>query len=460
MYSSVRNFFKGHNRTVKAKKNIIASFFIKGLNIIIGFLMVRITFDYLDETKYGIWLTLTSIIGWTSFFELGLGGGLKNRLAVSLANDDMKKAKTYVSTTYALLTIIIAVVALSFFSANFFIDWTRILNTDASYANELSVLVLIVFNFFFLQFILDLISIILKADQRPALGDSFLVIAKLISLILIFILTTTVVSEETSEGSLIYLGWILSASPVIVLALASFYLFNNDYKEISPSIKFVKFKYAKDLMNLGIKFFMINFSMIIIFQSSSLVIAQFYGVAEVTPYYIAQRLFSVVMLIFTIVAAPFQVAFTEAWVKKDIGWVKGTVKNLFKIWMGLVLLSIGLYFISDPFFNFWIGEEKMKTIIISNRLKISMIVSVLLFSLGGVFNMFINGVAKVSVQMYSHLIGALIFIPITYFFIKYLNWGIESVVVGSIFANFYYPIIAPIQYYKILTNRAKGIWNK
>lgn len=460
MLKLIKKFFQGHERTVKAKKNIMASFFLKGANIVIGFLMVSITLDYLDQTKYGIWITLTSILGWVSFFEIGLGGGLKNRLAVSLAKEDMQMAKTYVSTTYGILTIIIAVVALFFFIANSFIDWTKVLNTNEVYAEELSILILIVFNFFFLQFVLRLIETILKADQRPALADSFSIIGRFISLVIIYFLIKLANETQNGTGSLITLGWILSASPVLVLLIVSIYFFNGDYRKIRPSIKFVKFEHGKDLLHLGTKFFFIQLSMIVIFQSSSFVIAQFYGPSEVTPYYIAQRLFSTVMMVFTIIAAPFQVAFTEAWVKKDISWVKNIVKNLFMLWLGLVALSVVLFFISDPFFDIWIGKEKMKTILITNQLKVSLIVYVLLFSLGGVFNMFINGVAKVTMQMYSHIVGAIIFIPITYFFIKYLKFGIESVVIGGIIANFYYPIIAPIQYYKILNSKAKGLWNK
>jgi len=102
----------------------------------------------------------------------------------------------------------------------------------------------------------------------------------------------------------------------------------------------------------------------------------------------------------------------------------------------------------------------MKTMIISNKLKILLIIYFLLFSFGGIFNMFINGVGKISVQMYSLLIGAILFVPIALFFIKYLHWGIESVVIASIIANFYSPFIAPYQYYKIIKKNAHGIWNK
>ena len=457
MLTKIMKLFKGHDRTVKAKKNIFASVFIRGASIIIGFLMVRITLNYLDETKYGIWLTVASITAWISFFNIGLGGGLKNRLAIAFAKEDFELGKTYVSTTYAILTIIISVVAISFFIGNSFIDWAKLLNTDAKFADELGSLVLIVFGFFFLSFVLNLIEIVLKADQRPALADAFNPIGKFLSLLLVYALIKL---STTNDGSIVYLGWILSAVPVLVLIIVSMYFYRNDYKKIAPSIKYVNFFYAKDLLNLGVKFFFISISMVIMFQTSNIIISHYFGPAEVTPYNIANKLFSLIIMLFTIFASPFQVAFTEAWVKEDIVWVKKTILGLFKMWLGLVVLALLLYFISDTFFNFWIGEEQMNKINISKKLKISIIVYFLLFSFGGVFNMFINGIAKVKVQMYSHIAGAIIFLPITIFFIKYLHWGIESVVIASVVSNFYHPIIAPLQYYKIITKTARGIWNE
>ena len=115
MLDRISNFFKGHERTVRAKKNIIASVFIKGVSIIIGFLMIRVTLNYLDQTKYGIWLTLTSFMAWFAFFEIGLGKGLQNKLAEALALKDTILARKYVSTTYALIGIVFSTVALIFF---------------------------------------------------------------------------------------------------------------------------------------------------------------------------------------------------------------------------------------------------------------------------------------------------------------------------------------------------------
>jgi len=455
MYNKISNFFKGHKRTVKAKKNIIASFFIKGVSMIIGFLMIRLTLDFLDQTRYGIWLTLTSFMTWFTFFEIGLGSGLKNKLAEALAIKDFDLAKTYVSTTYAILSLVIGIVGILFFIGNIFIDWTIILNTEKDLSNELTALALIVFGFFFLRFVLKLVATVIRADQRPAIAGTFGPIGNLISLILLYILIKT-----TSGGSLIYLGWVLSVVPTFVLIGATIYFYKFDYRKIAPSLYYVKFKYAKDLLNLGFKFFLIQISALIMFQSSNIIITQFYGPAEVTSFNIAYKLFSIITMVFAIIVTPFWSAFTEAWVIKDFVWIRATVKNLFYIWLGLVLLALVLYLISDWFFDFWLGKEKMKTIIITNRLKILLLVYFLLFTFGSVFNMFINGVGKLLVQMYSLLIGAIIFVPIAYFFIKYLHWGIESVVIASILSNFYSPFIAPYHYFKLLNKKAYGIWNK
>ena len=105
---------RGHKRSVKARKNIIASFVIKGLSILIGFVFVRLLYTQLGAVEYGIWLTLTSIVSMVIYFDIGLGNGLRNRFAESLAKNEHEKAKIYVSTTYAGFSIIFGLIFLIF----------------------------------------------------------------------------------------------------------------------------------------------------------------------------------------------------------------------------------------------------------------------------------------------------------------------------------------------------------
>ena len=441
---------KGHNRTVRAKKNIAASFIIKGLNIAIGLMLVPVTINYLNPTKYGIWITLSSVIGWFSFFDIGLGNGLRNRFAEALANNDHELAKTYVSTTYAVLSIIIAVVLLLFYAVNPFINWTIILNTgnEPGLQKELSLLAYIVFTFFCLRFIFKLITTILTADQKPAKASLFDLSANLIVLMFIIILT------RISDGSLLYVGIIFSSIPVIVLASSSFWFFNSKYRLYKPSIKFVDFSKAKDLFSLGLKFFIIQIAGVLLYQTNNLIISHVLSPAEVTPYNIAFKYFSVLMMVFAIIITPFWSAFTEAWVKKELNWIKSVMQKLIKLWAILILFGIIMVLVSPYVYNIWIGSKVQIPIVLS----ILVYVWVMINIWNGIFSQFLNGTGKIKVQLYISLMVSFFNIPVA--IILGNLFGIIGIISSNIIFTSSQMIIVFIQYKKIINDKANGIWNE
>ena len=110
MFKDLKEYLnKGNRRTSDAKKNIFLSFGNKGLSILISLIIVPITINYVNPTQYGVWLTISSIVGWISFFDFGLAHGFRNKFAEARANIDNDLAKKYVSTTYAILTIIFVI---------------------------------------------------------------------------------------------------------------------------------------------------------------------------------------------------------------------------------------------------------------------------------------------------------------------------------------------------------------
>ena len=55
----ITNYFtRGHERSIKAKKNILASILIKGGSIGISLLLVPLTINYVNSSRYGIWLPI------------------------------------------------------------------------------------------------------------------------------------------------------------------------------------------------------------------------------------------------------------------------------------------------------------------------------------------------------------------------------------------------------------------
>ena len=148
----------------------------------------------------------------------------------------------------------------------------------------------------------------------------------------------------------------MSAAPVIVLIASSFWLYNKDYKDFVPSFKYVKFNYAIDLMSLGFKFFIIQISVILLYQTSNMIIVQLFGPSEVTSYNIAFKYFSIVTMIFTIVLTPFWSAITEAYAKNDLTWIKKSIKQLQFFWIFIILLTSLMLLFSEPIYRLWIGN--------------------------------------------------------------------------------------------------------
>jgi len=439
---------KGHERSIKAKKNILYSILIRGFSIAISLVLVPLTIHYVNPTQYGIWLTLSSIIGWFGFFDIGFGNGLRNKFAEAVAKEDFELARTYVSTTYAILSIIIGIILLIFFCINPLLNWTKILNTPPEMAKELSLLALIVFVFFCIQFILKLITTVMTANQEPAKASFFNVLGSIFSLVVIFILT------KTTKGNLVYLGTALGFTPLLVLTASSIWFYKNEYKRVAPSFKYVKFNYARDLMTLGLKFFIIQIASVVIYQTSNIIIAQLFGPAQVTPFNIAYKYFSIIPMGFGIIMMPFWSAFTEAWIKRDIGWIKNTMNKLTMIWGIFSLTAVIMLLFSNIIYRLWVGKE----IVVPVSISVVMAIYVITNAWCGIFSNFLNGVGKIKLQLYSGTIGAILNIPVSIFLAKYL--GIYGVILSTTILGIASGIWSPIQYRKLINNTAKGIWNK
>ena len=440
-------FNEGHARSIKAKKNIIFAFFMKGGSVAINFLLVPLTISYINPTQYGIWLTLSSIILWFSFFDIGFGNGLRNRFAESLAKGEMEQAKIYVSTTYAAVAMIISAVLVLFLIVNPFLNWTIILNTDAKMAQELSTLALIVFSFFCIQFVLQLINTIVTANQQPSRESLFNFLSNAISLTIIYILT------RTTDGNLVYLGFALGLSPVLVFGIATLWLYRGEYKAFRPSFSHIRFESIKDLMSLGIKFFLLQISFLIVYQSSNMIITQIFGPEQVTPYNIAYKYFNLIPMVLGIIMMPFWSAFTEAWVKEDMTWIKGTVKKLLFMWGGLAGVAVIMLIFANTFYYFWVGDE----VSVPFALSLVMTAYVIVHSLNSIYSAFLNGVGKVNMQLYFSIVETTLNIPMAIYLGKTL--GIHGVILSTVILSAINTIWMPIQVFRVINKTAKGIWN-
>jgi Na+-driven multidrug efflux pump len=62
--------------------------------------------------------------------------------------------------------------------------------------------------------------------------------------------------------------------------------------------------------------------------------------------------------------------------------------------------------------------------------------------------------------MYSILLTSIINIPLSIFLAKNMGYGVSGVIFATIICLIPHVVLCPIQYLKIINNRADGIWNK
>jgi O-antigen/teichoic acid export membrane protein len=438
------------DRTKNITKHILLSSIYKGGSILSSFLLVPLTISYLDTENYGIWLTLSSFIAWFSFFDIGLGNGLRNKFAEAKANGNMTLAQGYVSTAYYTIGTVSLSLILLFVGLNSLIDWTKAFNTSISIQSELSLLMPIVFGFFCLQLVVKLVTTIYTADQHHSMQGKINFFIQVGSLVLIWIMT------KTSESSLLIFGLILSVFPVLILIILNFIAFNNRYKEYKPTLVLWKRKYLNEIFGLGLKFFVIQIAGIILFSTDNIIITQLFGPEKVVPYNIAYKYFSIVNMGLSLIITPYWSSITEAYANKDLEWIRKSMNNLTKITFAAILGVGALLFVAPNFYKFWIGDK----VLIPLHLTIYMSIYMVLTIFYSPFTFFINGTGKIKLQMYSILLTSLVNIPLSIFLAKNLDFGVSGVILSTIICLIPHVILCPIQYWKIINKKAYGIWDK
>jgi len=446
----IKHINKGQKRSVKAKKNILYSFGIKGVSILTALIYVPILLDYLDQERYGIWLTLASIIQWVGYFDLGLGHGLRNRLTESIANGTSLLSRKLISTTYALFILIFGAILILISLIFPFLDWTKILNTDVIAKQELMIIALVVGVNFCFRFVLNIITKVLFAFQRPAIANLFEPLGQVLALIVILILVNV-----TEKGSLLILSIILSSKSVIVLSIATFFLFKKKYKDYKPSLSFVDFTLVKNILGLGVRFFYGQLGGLFVFSSANFIITQILGPAEVTSYQIAYKYFSIAIMVSAIVMSPIWSAVTDAFTLNDYNWLKKTLKTLIIISVVFAFGIIVMLLISPFAYELWVGDRVVIPWDLSVSLAIFSILTVVLTP----FTNFINGLGKLKLGNLIVLPRIILFLIIAIGLTK-TSLGSVGIVIALCFTQALGLVLGVIQVNKLLNRKAIGIWNK
>lgn len=435
-------------RTKSSIKNSVVMLIIKGISILISLLYVPLLIGQLDSVNYGIWLTLTSIVSWCSFLDIGLGHGLRNNLAKAIAENNTVLAKRLVATSYFLLACVVLLAGVIVVIVFPIFNWSNILNAPQSLNQDLTVLTIVTIVCFLTTFVLRLINSILFAIQKPALSSLVEVSSQFVAFLMVAIM-----ANSGYKWSLLQYGSVISVIPVIVVFIYTLILFSTKLKNLSFNVKDIDLKLSNNLFNLGFKFLVIQITAILLFQTNNFILTHVIGPEAVTEYNISYKYIGIISMLFSIINAPLWSATTDAYFRKDFKWIVSTLTKMKKVFFCFVVLGVFAVLISGIVYKIWL----------SNKIESDYFLQILIlcyYTLSmwcGIHCSIINGTGKVKLQFYFTTVEALCHIPLA-IFLGHL-FGIYGVIMSMILMTAINAIWEPIQVKKILNNDTKGIWN-
>lgn len=445
-----KKYSSADTRSKKMYKNTAAMIGIRGISMILTLISAPIMLHHVDRADYGVLLTLTSIVGWVGYMDIGLGNGLRNKLPEFIANNDFNSVKKIVSSCYATLAIYVALIITVFLIISPFVDWLEVLNSPTSDAKEIRELTNVVFIAFCIQFLLGLLNSILFAYQMPAFQSLFTFAGQALALIAlimqVFVLNIT---------SVLQIGAVNSIIPPLVLFCGSIGLFRTKLRKIAPSLRYVDLKSVSGILGLGMKFFVLQMITIVLFQANSIIIARVVNPEAVVEYNLAFKYVSLLTVIFTIVITPVWSATTDAYIRNDFTWIKKTISFSQNVCMISIIIGILMLFVSKFIYGIWLGKDAIDISYSTTGLILLYISFEMLYK---VYGTIINGTGKVFAQMILTGIIAIIYIPLA--LLLGSSWGLSGVLIANVIVFAVNYIWAKMQCNKLINQTATGIWNK
>lgn len=426
-------------------RQVRGSTVFKAIAVFASFLTLPYAIKFLGPESFGVWATMLTLISWVMLFDVGIGNSLKNKITESIASGDNQTASSFVSTAYVVIGGIATILFLTFFFVSFYVPWDKFFNTSSIDSDTLHLSIVLLILFICLNFWLSLVSQVLHGLQKSSLT----ILGQLISniLALFFVLILYYFFESNIVLMVASYGVALLTSNLFL----SFFLF-REHLTLIPRIRFFSINNVSGLVNLGMRFFVIQIAVLAIFMTDKILISQLLGPSFIVPYEVLFKLFSVFTIAHSLILVPLWPAYSDAYSRKDFTWIKRQIKR--QLFIALVLIIGALIMLAGgPYItSIWIGETFHAPFLAYFMFSLFIVVTVW----NNVFAYYVNAINKTNVQLVTAIIGAILNVPLSIFLVRYLGFGFEGIVLSTIICLSIYSFIGPFEVYKNISNRVSS----
>ncbi len=362
----------------------------RAVRIGVTFITIPLTLHYLGNQRFGLWMTISSVLAMAGFADFGVGNGVLNTVSTAFGKDDWDGIRGAISSGFAVLTLIGSGLLALFFSIYRFVDWGNLFRaTTADARAQAGPAVLVFVVCFALNIPLDVV-------QRAQLGlqQGFLTnLWEIFSSVLILVGILAVVHFHLSLAALVVA---FAGAPVLGTWMNAGYFFGVSRRDLLPHRHLVSRQVIDKITRLGGMFFVLQLVVAVSYSADNFIIARILGVADVTVFSIPQRMFSVITVVVTMLMMPLWPAYGEAISRGDMLWVRHTLtRTLLGVFAFTSIVSATLLVFSNKLLLWWVGPGIHPSFL----LMLGLAVWAVLSNCGSTLSMFLNGAGIVKFQV-------------------------------------------------------------
>jgi O-antigen/teichoic acid export membrane protein len=341
----------GRERYRRAGLTASTSYIAKALTVLMGFVSVPLTIDYLGAERYGVWLTISSLLLWVALTDFGLAGhALVNVLSEAAGNDDRETARRYAASAFWALVAIALIIGVGFMAAFHSIPWRTVFRvSNATSTEELETTCALVLTLFVINLPLGLLRSLYNAHQDGYLANIWGIASGIVSLLGLIIVTRF-------HGGLPQLVIAISGLPAVVLLANTYHAFVRRYPWLAPAPSAVRWNCVRRLLKLGGKYMIMQLAALGIYQSQAMIITQMISPSQVVIFVVTYKIVALPMELVYMGTVPFMSAFGEAKARHDWKWIRSAYRNasFASIALGLPLAA-ALALVAKPLILVWAG---------------------------------------------------------------------------------------------------------
>jgi O-antigen/teichoic acid export membrane protein len=343
----------GRERYRRAGMTAFTSYIAKALTLLMSFVSVPLTVHYLGAERYGVWLTISSLLLWVALTDFGLAGNaLVYVLSETVGNDDRVSARHYTASAFWTLITIALVIGVVLMATFHFIPWRAVFRiSDATSTQELEWTCALALTSFVITLPLSLVRSLYNAHQDGYLANIWGIASGVISLLGLIVVTRF-------RSGLPQLVVAISGVPTLVLLASAYHAFIRRYPWLAPAPSAMRWACIRRLLKLGSKYMIMQLAALGIYQSQAMIITQMLGPSKVIIFVVAFKIMNLPVELTYLGTVPFISAFSEAKARHDWNWIKGAFKNttFASIVLG-VSFAATLALFARPLILIWAGPS-------------------------------------------------------------------------------------------------------